>query len=712
MIVNLRIILIYVQLQVPCLYEAYCPDGPKKEPFGGKREEHLEWAPVLDVVNDWVMIGSAGNTCTLYSDMYNDPPEWGEKGGNKYTESILCCKSLKSYAGVDSGVDESSAGTTTEVTGGTDESSTEITTKPTDAVSEEEIEAKQQMQEEEFNLASEEYEFAETFKPVWFGRNQTWSGQTWAEADNFCKTKENSRLCPYEVYCPTGPNHLPYGGVRPETVAWAPIIDANNAWVSVSEQNTCVTYTVLNLMNPEWGISGEDNEEMTRNIMCCKDPNKVVTSGAQDSAVAVSDSSPSAAEAFANDEADTTAGTESAASDTSVIATDTQPTHMSEEAQQQLYQVVSKEYKPMTITREKGWSGQTYTSAMMFCASQESKVLCPYEVVCPLGPNETPISGVFIPFLCRQSARYQRMLNPFCFCSTYNPKGIHLGKYAPIIDAPNAWVSLGSCNLFSREEPYPPIWGLTDKQTDASDLTEIIVCCDEKVDVSPITPTDVVLDEKHMAALDDFKPQWFGRDHGYTGRSYEDAEIFCERIGNMELCPFEAYCPNGDHPSDKTPLFPNRVPFGSEQWAPFKRGSSQRNGYLLVGPADNNPTTTCLTHEELYSKEPDWEDGNTELKQHILCCMSENKLQDEDSIKKQFNPQWMGVSDGWGAGSYADAISFCESKSLSLCPFHAVCPWGPSSPVHGGHTEVFYGEQWAPFLDNVSHHSCCIRYFF
>lgn len=354
------------------------------------RTDGIEWAPVYDVVNDWVMVGSAENTCGLYSDMYSDPPEWGEKGGNKYTKSIMCCKSLKSYAGVDSEANE--------VNDSANESSTNMNTEPTDAVSDEEIEAKQQMQEAEFNLASEEYKFAETYKPVWFNREQTWSGQTWSEADNFCKTKQNSRLCPYEVYCPTGPNHLPYGGVRPETVVWAPIIDANNAWVSVSKQNTCVTYTVLNLMNPEWGITGADNEEMTRHIMCCKDPNKVVTSSVQDSSVAVSDSSPTAAETFASDTVETTADTQSAASDTAATATDTQPTHMSEEDQQQLYQIVSKEYKPMTFTREKGWDGQTYTSAMIFCASQESKVLCPYEVVCPLGPNEIPISGTHHSF--------------------------------------------------------------------------------------------------------------------------------------------------------------------------------------------------------------------------------------------------------------------------------------------------------------------------
>jgi hypothetical protein len=128
----------------------------------------------------------------------------------------------------------------------------------------------------------------DTYQPIWFAREEGWNGQTWNEADAFCKSND-ARLCPYEVYCPTGPNHLPYGGVRPESVVWAPISDSNNGWVSVSGQNTCVRYDILYLVSPSWGITGEDNEDKTRHIMCCKDPNSAVTANNSDSSVTESE---------------------------------------------------------------------------------------------------------------------------------------------------------------------------------------------------------------------------------------------------------------------------------------------------------------------------------------------------------------------------------------------------------------------------------------
>lgn len=351
---------------MPCLYEAYCPRGPSNEPYGGSKSDEGGWAPLLDAANDWVMIGQSDNHCKRYSEMFNEPPSWGKDGGNEEnTKHIMCCRSVGSAAYADDESVEESAPAESTV-------AAVVVKEPTPSP----IPSMQ----EEFELASDEYTFAETYSPVWFNRNQTWEGQTWDEGDAFCKSKENARLCPYEVYCPTGPNHLPYGGVRPESTVWAPISDSRNAWVSVSGQNTCVTYMVLNLVNPSWGLTGQDNEEMTRHVMCCKDPNSAMASLSN---VAVSDSSESAAASFVSDADDTASGG----------SISVQPTPMSEENREKLYQIIAKDYKPMAFTRDRGWSGQTYTSALMFCASQESKIPCPYELVCPLGPNGMPISG-------------------------------------------------------------------------------------------------------------------------------------------------------------------------------------------------------------------------------------------------------------------------------------------------------------------------------
>jgi hypothetical protein len=168
----------------------------------------------------------------------------------------------------------------------------------------------------------------------------------------------------------------------------------------------------------------------------------------------------------------------------------------------------------------------------------------------------------------------------------------------------------------------------------------------------------------------------------------------------------QAYCPKGNNPDDPTPLFPDRVPFGNNQWAPY--GNSDGNTYVLVGPTDNNPTTTCLTHEQLYSKNPDWGAGNTELKENILCCMSSSSLEEENAIKEGLDPKWMGVEDGYEPGTYDDAIEFCKSQSRMVCPMDVYCPWGPSKPVLGGHKGVFKGELWSPVEDSVSKCLCML----
>lgn len=377
----------HLSKQVPCPYEAYCPEGSGKEPYGGSKAEVGGWAPILNTPNDWVMIGYSLNHCKKYSEMFDDPPSWGQNGGNaENTMHIMCCRSMDGVASSDAAGIESTSTTVDDTTAPSSivQVAASTTPKPTDERTPSPIPVPTPgFTEEDYNLASDEYSFAETYQPEWFDRNQGWSGQTWEAADTFCKSKMNARLCPYEVYCPTGPNHLPYGGVRPESVVWAPMIDSNNAWVSVSNQNTCVTYTVLNLINPSWGLTGNGNEEMTRHVMCCKDPSDVV--------LAVSDSTESPEESFVSESVD--AITNDAAADDAGGESSVQPTPTTDENKEKLYQIVSKEFKPFAFSRDRGWTGQTYTSALMFCASQESKIPCPYEIVCPLGPGEMPITG-------------------------------------------------------------------------------------------------------------------------------------------------------------------------------------------------------------------------------------------------------------------------------------------------------------------------------
>jgi hypothetical protein len=274
------------------------------------------------------------------------------------------------------------------------------------------------------------------------------------------------------------------------------------------------------------------------------------------------------------------------------------------------------------------------------------------------------------------------------------------GAYSPIINAPNGWTSMDSCDLYSHANPYPPLWGLTGENNEG--LTSTVVCCDETDDRSQnAAEQEEEPNEAEQYILDKFKPVWFGRDHGYSGTTYDDAQVFCENIARMELCPLEAYCPNGNNPLDKNPLFLNLEAFDVEQWAPYANNGVQ-NTYVLVGETNDNPQSTCLTYEELHGKSPDWESGSVELKKVVMCCMSQDSIGQEESVASSVDPKWMGYSDGWTGGSYDDASAFCLSHSKSLCPLVAYCPWGESHPPLGGHSVDFIDEQWAPVYGEVS----------
>ena len=51
-------------------------------------------------------------------------------------------------------------------------------------------------------------------------------------------------------------------------------------------------------------------------------------------------------------------------------------------------------YRPNGFSRQDGWLGKTYLDAYDFCGQQEGGRICPYDAVCPMGPN-TQALGVF-----------------------------------------------------------------------------------------------------------------------------------------------------------------------------------------------------------------------------------------------------------------------------------------------------------------------------
>ena len=405
--------------------------------------------------------------------------------------------------------------------------------------------------------AVQSYKNAEKYKPVWYDRSSGWTGETYDEAFEFCSSKGDMHdLCPYSVICPAGPLNLPYSGSRSEQLSWAPVNEPFNSWVQVSSLQVCVKYENLNPEDkPSWGLTGIGSEDLTRHVLCC--------------------------------EMDVDEGSSDVQSGNSMM---------------EAYGYVVEKYAPKWFDRSEGWSGKSYADALAFCSIKDSYIPCPYEAYCPLGPGSLPTGG---------------------YDGTEE-------AWAAMIDAPNSWVQIGSyekndmsnsCMKWNDVPGHdtPPMWGLKGNSDD--DITPNIMCCKEPENhfidgMDPTLSEAVAISKSEQEILEKMHPVWFGRKHGYHGKTLQGATDFCQSMGDMVLCPRTAYCPSqSDSGSDK-PLFLQKPGFDKEQWAPAaSEFNTGREYWISIG---KNPTT-CSTHEELLATEPEWTtDGSqSDLKEHV-----------------------------------------------------------------------------------------------
>ena len=126
---------------------------------------------------------------------------------------------------------------------------------------------------------------------------------------------------------------MPYGGSKDEpNGSWAPLNDAYNEWAQVSDIKACVHYKDMNPeARPAWGLTGENNEDITRHVACC--------------------------------DIDNLEGDISGAQGTGNLDSSD----------------VNDKYAPTWYHREEGWVGKSYGDAIAFCAKQDSAIICPYE---------------------------------------------------------------------------------------------------------------------------------------------------------------------------------------------------------------------------------------------------------------------------------------------------------------------------------------------
>ena len=508
-------------------------------------------------------------------------------------------------------------------------------------------------------------------------------------------------------------------------------------------------------------MTGDNNEEITRHIMCCQGAPYI------DGLILTIPSTSNSA---------------------SIVENDTTMTEMEVE--------ILNLHHPVWLGTDAGWAGTTYDDAKKFCESYESFTngtlhLCPLSAFCPDGPTNTK------PLYLQMDAF----------------QGV---QWSPIGDSFNSWVMVGkaddedpmTCLTYMQMFNHSPEWGLDGSRPE---LKEHILCCqddtstnavngggedaltyvdDNAIDGSSSTETTSdstsdagITDEESASTVsltafeaqihDELHPMWFNSDFGWLGTTYDDAKAYCESItdGTLHLCKMSAYCPNGY--IDTKPLYLHLDAFEGSQWAPI---GDSFNSWVMVGKLDQDDPMTCVTHLQMFGNNPSWglDGSRSELKEHILCCQDDastdavnggeedaltyaddndidgsthvtstdtvnggggnaeslvdsngnsnshegsvmsnsGKYTLEASIMNIFHPAWFTAEEGgWDGGSHDDAVNFCErltgsnGKGMELCPYHAYCPQGPAMPVIMGHGADFNeeGEQWAPVYGQSNH---------
>lgn len=264
---------------------------------------------------------------------------------------------------------------------------------------------------------------------------------------------------------------------------------------------------------------------------------------------------------------------------------------------------VSAAYRPVWFDRSTGWKGQTYQEALDFCASFNDDIPCPYEVYCPTD-DKSLISGV-MDHDGESWAAVANMNNEWVQVGISGECILYTDKYKK----EPQWGLDGKNNemitrhiMCCRRHPYEEgsVWDVPNepgsggndyvhKPLTATTASEAASSAEssagnasDNIEVSPnlntggtaeestvATPTDTAsyadlaaaeglnyMTEWEINIQNAHHPAWFSNEFGWQGTTYLDAQAFCESIphgaGTLQLCPLQAYCPNG--PRNSKPL--------------------------------------------------------------------------------------------------------------------------------------------------------------
>lgn len=358
------------------------------------------WAPLSNPVDEWVQVGREDTSCFLYSELHESP--WGGGGAGQkqegdgegadfleeITRHVACC------LGPEYGF-------------------------PSDAV------ARPPFLAEDDVANSPDYverqrvyeEISLTYDPIWFDDvTSPWGGGTYEDGVKFCKDISKSRtVCPYRVYCPSGPGNPPFRGVQGTDeggAEWlAPLYDEQALWLNVGSTDTCV-----------WkGKIDEGDEPKVKYVLCCLDDD--VVSG--------------------KEEHGTEGGVEPALT-----------------AQEQ---AVFDHMSPQWYGRNEGYTGSTHQEAEAFCKSIDGRELCLPEAYCP---NEYAAEGT------RSAMPLYLRMKPFSG-EQWAPTALNANSWMLIGELEGKPDS--TCSPYEAyHEGAQPLWGLDGTRPD---IAQHVLCC-------------------------------------------------------------------------------------------------------------------------------------------------------------------------------------------------------------------------------------------
>ena len=451
-----------------CPLEAHCPNGPREtEPLYLQQDafEGIQWAPISNQDNGWVMVGKFKDdnplTCQTYLDINHHEPEWDDGSSPELKKHILCCED---NVGNDGGT----------LKGEEENSLVEEAEQPSGDLAKDE--------DGSSNVGSSlmtelEIKIQDKHHPTWYSTEFGWNGASYDDAKAFCESiphgddGDTLHLCPLHAYCPNGarenePLYLQQDAF--EGVQWAPYSNEYNGWIMAGDVNslTCQTYMQINHRDPSWGLDGS-SPNLKEHIMCCEGNTDDITSGAKvdniGSPLATADGSEGRGE---NDKlTDMIVGIQQGSGGSSGHEQELNVLDAPKQEDNQGFDAsISSTFDPIWFDEDQGgWDGGSHTDGIKFCeqfngSHGKPMELCPYAAYCPKGPSEQVIGG--------HQADFE----------------VEGEQWAPVFGQENHWVMIGkrgnnhstTCLSHVQLSGNEPSWGLDDSN---KQVKKHIMCC-------------------------------------------------------------------------------------------------------------------------------------------------------------------------------------------------------------------------------------------